>query len=178
MPTQLELTKLFQVSKLNAYFDGDPMPYMVSVKIPVLMSPTEDFDNTSTGGKVTIADGARKESGGPGEMKLENLTAASYVKLLDATRVVSLKIPTSINALNPQNNRFMPYPMKYSIAAQFFDLDEGELKNGGKRDITAKFNMFSYKVEINNVLVVDFDMLSSEYILKGADILSSIKEII
>lgn len=172
MPTTFDLTKSFQVSKMNVYVGGSPLPYVASVKIPPITSPTETFNNTSTGGEIKVANPHRRNSSGDGEVKFENADLQLESKIMDVGQLYSMQLALAVNALNPQLGQFLALPMKYTIGAQFFEVDPGEIANSGKREITAKFNMLSYKVDINGVTVVDFNFVSGTYITNQADLVA------
>lgn len=178
MPGPLDLIKAFHVSKKNVYFDGDPMPYIMSVKVPAVASPVETFDNTSTGGPTEVADPNRKYVNGDGEVKFEQENAGLLAKLYDSSKVQNLNIAMAVNALNPQLGQFLPLPAAYKIGAQFFDVDPGELKQGAKREGTAKYKMFSLKIDINLITVVDFDFINASFKLGPADLLALVQAII
>lgn len=178
MPTPLDLVKAFQVSKMNHYFDGDPQSYVMETKIPSIASPVETFDSSSTGGAIDIADPNNKYVNGDGEVKFQQVNAALLTKIYDTTKVQNVKIAMAINALNPQLGQFLPLPMEYTLGAQFFDVDEGNLKQGGKREITAKYRLFTYKVSINLITVVDFDFLAGSFITGPADLLAAVQAVI
>lgn len=178
MATPLELAKMFGVSKKNIYFDGDPLPYVGSIKIPAISSPVETFDNTSTGGPIEIADAFRRMAEGDGEVKFQNETAQIAGKLYDSSKVQIMKTAIAVNALNPQSGRFLPYPVTYTTAAQFFNVDPGEIKQGTVREITAKFKMFSYKIELAAVPVLDFDFVAGSFNIEATDLLSAVQAII
>jgi phage tail tube protein FII len=174
VPTELELTKAFQVSKMAIYIAGDRTQYVASVKIPRIVSPTETFNNTSTGGEVEVADSGRRMASGDGEIKFEAVEAGLYRKVFDAKQVYLMQIPMAVNSLNPQLGRMLAMPMKYTIGAQFHDVDDGEISQGVKREITAKFKMFSYKLEINLIEEINFDFVSGVFKIGGEDILGAI----
>jgi phage tail tube protein FII len=178
MTTPLELTKAFHVSKMNHYFDGDPQPYIMDSKIPPISSPVETFDSSSTGGPIDVADGYRKYVNGDGEIKFEQVSAGLLIKLYDSTKVQSIKIAMAVNSLNPQLGVFLPLPMEYTLGAHFYEVDEGNLKQGGKREGTAKFKLYTYKVTINLIPVIDFDFLNSSFITGPADLLAAVQAII
>jgi len=178
MPSPLELIKAFHVSKKNVYFDGDPMPYIMSVKIPAVASPVETFDNTSTGGPIEVADPFRKYANGDGEVKYEQENAALVQKLMDSTKVQNMKVAMAVSALNPQLGQYLPLPATYAIGAQFFDVDPGNLQQGTKREGTAKFKMLSLKIDINLINVIDYDFVNASFINGPADLLALVAGII
>jgi phage tail tube protein FII len=178
MPTPLELVKAFHVSKMNHYFDGDPQPYIMDSKVPPISSPVETFDSSSTGGPMDIADGYRKYVNGDGEIKFEQVSSGLLIKLYDSTKVQNVKIAMAVNSLNPQLGVFLPLPMEYTLGAHFYEVDEGNLKQGGKREGTAKFKLYTYKVSINLIPVIDFDFLNSKFVTGPADLLAAVQAII
>lgn len=178
MPTPLDLVKAFHVSKMNHYFDGDPQPYMMDTKIPPISSPVETFDSSSTGGPIDIADGYRRYVNGDGEIKFEQVSAGLLGKIYDATKVQNVKIPMAINALNPQLGVFLPLPMEYTMGCQFYEVDEGNIKQGGKREGTAKFKMYTYKVSVNLITVIDFDFINSSFVIESTDLLAALQAVI
>jgi len=178
MPTPNELIKAFQVSKKRVYFDGDPMPYIVSVKVPSIVSPVETFDNTSTGGPFEVADPNRKMASGDGEVKYEQENSALLQKFLNFGIVTNMKIAMAVNSLNPQIGQYLPLPVQYTIGAQFFEVDPGVLQQGTKRDATAKFKMQTLKIDIDLIPVIDFDFLNSSFISGPADLLSLVNALI
>ena len=178
MPGELDLIKAFHISKKNVYFDGDPMPYVMSVKIPAISSPVETFDNTSTGGPLEVADPYRKFANGDGEVKHEQINASLAQKLSDSTKLQTMKIATAVSALNPQLGRYLPLPIAWTIAAQFYDWDPGTIQAGKKFEGTAKYKMMSIKIEINLVTVIDYDFVNASFINGPADLLAAVQSII
>ena len=182
MPGALDLVKAFQLSKMNVYLDGDPMPYIASVKIPPIICPVETFDNTSTGGPIDVADPNRRYADGDGEIKFEQENANLLAKIMDPSMLQSLRIPVAANALNPQLGIFMPLPMEYVITAQFFSVDLGMLQQGTKRDETTKFKMMGLKVKIASgsgyPTVIDFDFINSKFEVNDTDLLAAVTALI
>lgn len=178
MTTPLDLVKAFQVSKMNHYFDGDPQPYIMDTKIPSIASPVETFDSSSTGGPIDIADPYNRYVNGDGEIKFQQVSSGLLIKLYDTTKVQSVKLAMAVSALNPQLGVFLPLPMEYTMGAQFYDVDEGNIKQGGKREGTVKFKMFTYKVTINLIPVIDFDFLSGSFKTGPADLLAAVQSVI
>jgi len=178
MPGPLDLIKSFTVSKQVVYIGGDPMPYVAEVTIPGITAPTETFNNTSTGGELEVADPWRKMPDGDGEIKIEAEDKALAAKIYDSTKIQSLKLSCAVNALNPQLGQFLPLPIVYTIGAQFFGVDPGAIAQGKKRDITAKFKMFNYKMSQNFIDVVDFDFANGVYLVNGADLLALVGAIL
>lgn len=178
MPGELDLIKAFHVSKCNVYFDGDPMPYVMNVKIPAVTSPVETFDNTSTGGPMEVADPYRKSVSGDGEVKFEQENASLVQKLMDSTKLQNMKIAMAVSALNPQLGRFLPLPASYTVGAQFYECDPGTIQAGKKREGTAKFKMFSLKIDINFITVIDYDFINASFVNGPADLLAAVQSII
>lgn len=178
MPGAIELTKFFSVSKKVVYFDGDPMPYVMSVKVPAVTCPVETYNSTSTGGEVEVADPNRRGPTGDGEVKIEAVSAQLEAKVMNASLIQNMKISMAVNALNPQLGKMLPLPVQYTIGAQFFEYDPGNIQQGTKREITAKFKMMSYKIEQNFKEIVNFDFLSGEFSVGGADLLTAVQAIL
>jgi P2 family phage contractile tail tube protein len=178
MATSLELTKGFQVAAMSIFFDGDPMPYIAEVKVPGVSSATETFDNTSTGGEIEVANPWRRQPDGDGEVKVESMDGRLLGKLMDATKLQSFKIAIAQNSLNPQLGQFLPMPVTYTIGAQFYAVDDGTIKQGAKRELTAKFKMLSYKVDVNFLNVIDFDFVNSKFKIDSVDLLSAVQNIL
>jgi phage tail tube protein FII len=178
MPNPLDLIKAFHVSKANCYFDGDPMPYIMSLKVPSVASPVESFDNTSTGGPIEVADPYRKYVNGDGEVKYEQENAALVQKLMDSSKLQQVKFAMAVSALNPQLGEFLPLPATYAIGAQFFDCDPGVLAQGKKREGTAKYKMMTLKIDINLITVINFDFVNASFEVGPADLLALVGAII
>lgn len=178
MPTPLDLVKSFQVSKQNVYFDGDTQPYIMDVKIPPISSPVDTFDSSSTGGPTDIADGHRKYVNGDVEVKFEQVSSGLLIKLYNSTIVQNVKLALAVNSLNPQLGVFLPLPMEYSMGLHFYEIDEGTIKQGAKREGTAKAKMYTYKVDINLVPVIDFDFLSSSFVTGPEDLLAAVLAVV
>jgi len=173
-----KLLKSFGVSKMKVYFDGDPQEYIATVTFPNIVSPVETYDNTSTGGEVDLADPFRKKADGDGEIKIEATTQALMNKINDSSKVVNINLAMAVNNYNPQLGIFLPLPINYKAGVQFFDVDMGEIKQGQKIDITAKFKMFTWKVDVNLLNVVNYDFIAGSFVVDNADILTAVTGII
>ena len=178
MPGPLDLIKAFQTSKFALYFDGDPQEYAAEVTVPKMSHPSEAFNNTSTGGEVEVADPFRCAPDGPGSIKFDSESAGILGKVMDSTKVTAMTLAMAQNALNPQLGQFLPLPVSYKIGAQFRDFDPGTIIAGTKRELTAEFNMFSYKVEINLITVIDFDFINATFKIGATDLLSAVQGIL
>ena len=176
--TNFALTKSFSTSKMMCYFDGDPMQYIASIKFPPIASPNEEYDNTSMSGPIKVADAFRRGTTGDGELKAEATSAGMLAKVLDPTLVQTMKLSTIVNTLQPQMGRFLPMPVLFSVACQFFEYDPGSIKAGDKRDLTAKFNMFSWKIDIAGITVIDFDFVNSSFEINDVDLLTAVMAVL
>ena len=178
MTTPLELTKAFHTSKMQVYMGDSRVPYVGEVMVPEIVHPTDEFDNTSTGGPLELADPFRMSPDGDGEVKFEGFDAVSVKKMLDASSLHSMKIPMAVNSLNPQLGKFLAMPMVYTIGAQFHGVNFGTLKAGTKREITAKYKMTTLKIEQNFIPILELDFVNAVYKLDGEDILGAVAAIL
>lgn len=173
-----DLVKAFQVSKYQLYLDGDPQPYVAEVTFPELVAATEEFNNTSTGGLITISDPFRYMADGQGEVKFEADSAGALAKIANASSVVNMNMAMIQNTLQPQLGQFLPNAVNYKVQAQFGGVDFGAITPGAKREISAKFNMFALKITVTGITVIDYDFVNGQFSIKNTDLLSAVTNIL
>jgi len=177
MPVADQLIKAFQVSKFQCYFDGDPQPYVAQVTLPAINNAIETFNNTSTGGPVEVADPWRAAPDGDGEITFEADSATILPKIMDASKIVQLNLAMAQNNLNPQLGQFLPIPINYKIGAQFWGPGLGTIGLSVKREITAKFKLFTLVMEVNLVKVINYDFVNGQYETDAASLTAALTNI-
>lgn len=173
-----QLIKAFQVSKFQVYFEGDPQPYAAEVKLPGIKNAVEKFNNTSTGGEIEVADPWRISPDGDGEITFEADSASVAKHILDASKIVQVNLAMAQNNLNPQLGQMLPVPINYKMASQFWGPDLGTIAHGTKRDIVAKFKLFTWVMQVGGVTVADYDFVNGEYSLDAASLTSALASVI
>lgn len=174
----IELTKALQLSKYKIYFDGDPFPYIAEVKFPKIVSPTEDFDNTSTGGKFTVGDPFRLGPDGNGEIKFEADTQSVIANISDPTKIVSLNCALIQNNMNPLLGAMVALPINYRVSCQFIEFDPGSIVQGKKREIMGNFTMFALKIQVNGLTAIDHDYVNGTFDNSGKDLLAGVTNLL
>ena len=173
-----KVLKGLHTSRTKLYLDGDPMPYYATATIPAITHPTDEFDNISTGGTITVADPYRYVVSDMGEIVFEAADTELYKKIHDASKVYRMNIAIAENNYQPQLGQIIPVPVNFKIGAQFAGIDNGTIQMGTKRQLTASYYMLSYKIEISGVTVVNFDFLANVFEVNDIDLLSDISEIL
>lgn len=173
-----KVLKSLHVGKCKLYLDGDPTPYVASITIPEISHMQETFDNSSTGGSITAACPERFEVTGSGEVIIEGMGQDVITKIHNANKIYNMNIAYAENNYNPQLAQMAPVMVNMRVGAQFYAVDHGLIKQGGKREISAKFNMFSLRIDISGVTICDLDFISGTFEIDGVDLLAAVTALI
>jgi len=172
------LVKAFGVSKVKIFFDGDPMPYIGELTMPDISAEVIEFDNTSTGGKIEVGDPWRRFFDGDGEIMIEADSSFLASKIFDATSIPTVRASMIVNNMSQQLGTFVPQVVDWVFQCQFYSVSPGTIKQGTKREITAKFKAFTAKLDINGVNIFDYDIPNGKFLQNGVDLLTDITNLI
>jgi P2 family phage contractile tail tube protein len=156
-----------KITNANVYVDGASLLGTVKeAELPKIAQKMVEHVALGLIGSFDTPAGVEKMES---KITFNSFYADVMAKVANPTQVVKMQLRASLETYTSEG-RSAQVPYVVFLTGTFKELPLGNFQKSENAEFESMFNVFSCKVEVNSVAVVEFDAFSNTYKVNGVDI--------
>lgn len=163
-------TSVNRLTNANVYINGtSQLGKAEEIMLPTITHKLAEFKALGMVGTTEFFSGIEKMTA---KVKWNAFYADALINVANPTQSLKLQVRSSLETYTG-TGRTSEVPVVVYMTAQAKDLPGGNYKQHDNVELETNFAVYSFKMEIDGVEIVEFDALANIYKVNGVDILET-----